>query len=192
MASVFYPEGAYLGQITDQAIGETKTGKPQFILRVKVLGVPYDDGSYESSAQQYERTIYMVLTDKTVPFVTEKLRAIGFAGTRITDLSPDSDTFQSLKGGQIRLWCKHEADQQGQMRERWDISKGASVLEVKPLDSKGRRSLDSLFAKALQATPAPKSPKPEDENQDKSHYNDPNIDDSDLPEGAFDDDSIPF
>jgi len=180
----FFDEGLYVGTAVAQAIGETNSGKPQFVLRVKVLGTPYDDGSYEAAKQQYERTIYMVLTDKTVPFVTEKLRAIGFTGGRITDLDPSSDHFQDLKGTQVRLWCKHEEDLKGELRERWDISKGASILEVKPLDSKGRRSLDSLFAKALKDTPAPASRKPEDEDQtrpDTSNYTDQGITNDDIP-----------
>jgi hypothetical protein len=171
MSAPYYDEGSYVGEIIQQAITETKTGKPQLLLRVKVLGIPEDDGTFSPVGRQYERSIYMVLTPATVPFTAENLRTAGFEGDKISELEPSSPNHQSLVGNQINLWCKHEPHYQtGEPQERWQISKGRQVIEVKPLDSKGLRSLDSLFSKALKATPAPAKGKsrvkPEDENQD--------------------------
>ena len=184
MPKPYYSVGPYIGEVVQQAIGETSTGKPQDILRVKILGTPEADGSY-TPVQQYERTIYMVLTEATMKFQVENLRIIGFTGNRITDFAPESDNFQDVTGNQVPLWCGEKAHYKtGEPQEDWSISKGASKIEVKPLDAKGKRSLDSLFAKALKDTPAPVSRKPEDEDQtrpDTSNYTDQGITNDDIP-----------
>jgi len=168
----YYDEGSYVGEIIQQAITETKTSKPQLLLRVKVLGIPEDDGTFTPIERQYERSIYMVLTPNTIAFQVENLRTAGFEGDKVSELDPASPNHQSLVGNQINLWCKHEPAFSGDgEQERWQVSKGRQVIEnKKPLDAKGLRSLDSLFSKALKATPAPAKGKsrvkPEDENQD--------------------------
>jgi hypothetical protein len=174
MSKPFYEEGPYVGEIIQQSLSESKSGTPQAVLRVKILGIPEDDGTFTPVNRQYERTIYMALTPNTIAFQVENLRTAGFEGDKISQFDPSSPDHQDLTGNQINLWCKIEPAFSGDgEQERWQVSKGRQVIEnKKPLDSKGLRSLDSLFSKALKATPAPtksnkgKQTKPEDENQD--------------------------
>ena len=83
----FYPVGLYQGRVVSQGVGESGTGTPQFVLRIKVLG-PVDGDEYVPSKQQYERTVYMYLTEKTIPFVLETLAILGFEGDNIMQLDP--------------------------------------------------------------------------------------------------------
>ena len=197
MSKPFYEEGAYVGEIIQQALSETKGGTPQAVLRVKVLGIPEDDGTFTPVDRQYERTIYMPLTPKTIEFQIENLRTAGFTGDKISAFDPSSQEHQDLTGNQVNLWCKIEPAYQGDGEvERWQISKGRQVIEnKKPLDAKGLRNLDSLFSKALKATPAPAKgiPKPalveqhektkagKAEEPYKHDYADQGITDDDIP-----------
>jgi len=167
----FYSVGLHVGEITKQGLSKTSTGKPQFVLGVKILGQPSADGVVPWQ-QQYERTVYMVLTDKTIDFATENLKRLGFTGTSLSQLDPSNATFQSFKGNQVELWCKHEPDQQGQMRERWQVSNGGiNAISGDPLDQREMRQLDTLFGRALR-TGTPPSP---------SAYTNTEITDDDVP-----------
>jgi hypothetical protein len=149
-SSPFYQPGQYVAEVTQQALGEAGTGTPQFVLRVKILGRP-DPAEPDSyvPVQQYERTIYRAITENTIDYVMEDLKTLGFAGNSFSDLDPASPNHQSFAGKQIDVYCKHEDDQKGNTREKWGLSGRQKALEVKPLDSKKTRSLDSLFGKNL-------------------------------------------
>lgn len=143
----YYEVGPHFGKVVRQGLTKAKTGTKQFCLTVKVLGVPSGNGEYDAHTQQHERTIYMALTEKTMPNVVEKLQALRFTGSSLGQLDPSSDRHISFEGQDVDLYCSHELDQQGSPRERWDVSRGATVLT--PLTPKETRELDSLFGKAL-------------------------------------------
>ena len=144
----FYQQGVYVVEVVGQALGKAMTGTPQFILRFKVLGTPVPDSdSFDSVSQQYERTLYMALTEKTAPYVKENLEKLGFNGGSITILDPGHAQHQSFVGNQIDMYCKHEADQNGNVREKWQISRGAGGIKADPLDQREMRQLDALFGK---------------------------------------------
>jgi hypothetical protein len=58
MASAFYDVGRYACKVTSQALGEAKTGTPQFVLQFTVLGKvdPSDPTRYLPAPAQYQRT----------------------------------------------------------------------------------------------------------------------------------------
>lgn len=145
----FYPVGVYIGEITAQALSKASTGTTQFVLRFKVLGVPTEDDSFIPDQHKYERTIYMSITEKTIPYVTEALEKLGYGAGSFGPLDPSHPNHESFVGNQIDLYCKHEADQSGDMREKWQISRGASGIKVVPLEPKEIRELDALFGKSL-------------------------------------------
>lgn len=152
----FYQPGPYVGEIISQALGKTKNGHSQFALRFKVLGIPEEDG-YRTAQQQYERTIYWVITEKTIQYVAEKLNRLGYTGKGFGPLDPSHPNHQSFTGLQFDAYCQHQPDQNGELREKWDLSRGASELKIDPLSSKEVRDLDALFGKSLSANgPAPK------------------------------------
>lgn len=151
--NAFYPVGVYVAEVTAQALSKASTGTTQFVLRFKVLGTPSDDGAFVPDAHQYERTIYMAITEKTIPYVTEALEKLGYGAGSFGPLDPSHANHESFVGNQIDVYCKHEADQSGDNRERWQLSRGASTLKVVPLEAKEVRELDALFGKALKAKP---------------------------------------
>jgi hypothetical protein len=144
----FYDEGKYRCRITAQALGKAKTGTPQFILKFLVLGVSLGEQEYDQTTQ-YERTMYRAITEKTIEYVKEDLQAIGFNRESFKYLDPNQNDFQDFTGAELTMYCSHENDQNGDMRERWGIDRGARGLKVDPLEPKGMRELDALFGKHL-------------------------------------------
>lgn len=184
----FYEIGNYVGEVIQQGLTQAKTGTAQFLLRVKILGTPTDDGAYEPCTS-FERSIYMALTPNTMQYVTPNLKQLGFTGTSLAQLdSGAGEKFQSFIGHQVDLWCSHEDDNSGNKREKWMISSPRQPIELVPVDAKKLRQLDALFGKALKDAPEKVSRKPEDENQDRAHYNNPEITDDDLPASLRDED----
>jgi hypothetical protein len=183
----FYGVGLHQGQIVGQGFTKAKsTGNLQLMLQVKILGVP-EGNSYIPHQQQYTRTIYYALTDKTAPFVIEALKTLGYEGETISQLDPGHKSHVSLVGRQCDLWCSYEANQDNTgERERWSISKGAQ--EIEPMDGKALRQLDSLFGKAFSggakvkaAQPAVTEAQHEQPKDGRYFDNSPEITDEDIP-----------
>jgi hypothetical protein len=151
--STYYEVGKYECRITSQAIGEAKTGTPQFILRFNVLGKVYDDGEMERVNREYERTAYRAITEKTIPYLIEDLKTLGFQGSSFRDLDPGSPNFFDLEGRAVEMWCSHEEGQDGENREKWGVARQGGpkreAPQVKALDAAKLRSLDNLFGKHL-------------------------------------------
>ena len=169
MSAPFYAVGRYACKITEQALGEAKTGNPQFVLRFKVLGLvdPDDPSKYIPAAAQYERTHYRTITEKTIPYLMDDLKTLGFQGTSFRDLDPQTEGFHDFRGGDIDMWCGHEQGQDG-IREKWGVARVSGPLEVKPLEAKKLRDLDNLFGKHLkglksQAPNTTQQPKPQEQ-----------------------------
>ncbi len=156
MSAPFYAVGRYACKVTDQALGETSTGKPQFVLRFQVLGLvdPKDPSRYIAGAQQYERTHYRAITDKTIQYFIEDLKLLGFKGESFKALDPNNDGFHDFRDLDIDMWCSHENDQEGKPREKWGVARQGSTFEVKPLEAKKVRDLDNLFGKQLKSAKA--------------------------------------
>jgi hypothetical protein len=159
--STYYEVGKYACRITSQAMGEAKTGTPQFILRFTVLARVYDDGEMERVNRQYERTAYRAITEKTIPYLIEDLKTLGFQGSSFRDLDPSSPNFFDLEGRDVEMWCGHEAGTDGENREKWGVARQGGAKkdapQVKPVDAKKLRDLDNLFGKHLKEL----APKPQ-------------------------------
>lgn len=145
----YYNPGNYIGEVVQQALTKASTGTPQFALRVKILGTPGDGESYEPIRDQYERTIWMALTPKTIPFVTDALEHLGYKHSSMGPLDPAHPQHQSFTGQQVELYCSWENDQQGNSREKWRISTRIAGMKITPLESKEIRELDALFGKSI-------------------------------------------
>jgi hypothetical protein len=157
----YYTPGKYWAKIISQALGQTKTGKPQFVLRFQVVGKvdPADpEGQLLSCGEQYERNIYMVITDKTIDFVSRNLDKLGFRKESFRFLDPATDGFADFTGQELAVECSHDT-YEGNVGEKWRIAGDGGGLVVTPLDSKGVRELDALYGKSLKtATKAANSP----------------------------------
>jgi hypothetical protein len=163
MAKPFYEVGRYACKVTSQALGEAKTGTPQFVLQFTVLGKvdPSDPTRYLPAAAQYERTHFRAITDKTIKYFLEDLKILGFKGASFRELDPNTPGFHDFRGLDVDMWCSYEDDQDGGKRERWAIARqGGGGLEVKALEPKKLRDLDNLFGKALKAMHVPSNSAP--------------------------------
>lgn len=149
----FYDVGLYVGEIISQDISTTTKGNKQLVWRVKILGIPQGD-SYAPNKQQYERTIYWVVTPDTKDFIAEKLAKLGFEGAP-SQWHPDHPSHISLVGNQVDLWCKHEQRLDGNgWTEKWDVSNGSGGSRVsEPLSGAEARKLDMMFGKAASTQP---------------------------------------
>jgi len=152
MAKTFYEPGRYWGTITRQRLGETKTGKAQLVLSFQVLGKinPADpQGELLPVPAQYERTVFRVITDKTIGYVTDDLLTLGFTGASFQDFDEGSPNCCDLRNHEHAFSCTHENDQDGEPREKWSIARDSTGPNVKALDEKAIRKLDAMFGKHL-------------------------------------------
>ena len=119
MAKPLYEVGRYACKVTSQALGEAKTGTPQFVLQFTVLGKvdPSDPTRYIPAAAQYERTHFRAITDKTIKYFFEDLKILGFKGSSFRELDPNTPGFHDFRGLDVDMWCSHEDDQDGGKRE---------------------------------------------------------------------------
>lgn len=159
MGKPFYEPGAFIGEVVQQGLTKASTGNTQFVLRFKVVGKP-DPNDPDTLIQcaEYERTIYMTITDKTATFVVDNLHMLGYRAESFGPLDPSHANHQSFVGQQIEVYCQHEQGQSGDMREKWQLSRKPQAIEIKPLEAKEVRQLDMLFGKALKAG-TPSTPK---------------------------------
>lgn len=150
----FYEPGVYVADIVQQGLTKAGTGNTQFVLRFKILGKPDPaDSSSLIPAAEFERTIYMTITEKTAERIVENLHQLGYRADSFGPLDPSHAGHQSFVGQQIEVYCKHEADQSGNPREAWQLNRQSAAIEIKPLEPKEVRQLDMLFGKALKGGP---------------------------------------
>ncbi|MEN6533818.1 MAG: hypothetical protein ABFD89_09165 [Bryobacteraceae bacterium] len=157
--STFYQPGRYRCEVTQQAMTKnSNSGNPQFVLKVLVLEQYTGPDQSEPCNQQYERTIYRSITDKSMEFFQKELDALGFTGGSLRQLDPNYDGFTDFKGAQVDCLCKHEADYKDAsvQREKWSIAwatGASSAIEGDELAPSDYRALDALFGKAAKAAP---------------------------------------
>lgn len=148
--AIYYSQGLYQMEVTEQRLGKTSNGNPQWVVRGKIQNRVHDDGSTEPAQAQYDRTIYRVITDKTVPYLMEDLEALGCPGIEsFGQLDQGHAQCFDLRGQWITVQCKH-GEYQGNGREEWSFfADRTSSLEVTPLNAQEVRNLNNMFGKAL-------------------------------------------
>lgn len=135
-------------------MSETKTGKPQFVLTFDLLGLR--DPTQPDTLIRVtpgQRSCFRVITEKTIDYVIEDLKYLGYDKPSFGPLDPSSPQHHSFKGQEIDVVCTHE-DYEGNMQERWSLSRGGG-LNLKPVDNATMRKLDSLFGGKLKANASP-------------------------------------
>ena len=145
-----YQSGRYWGRITGNELGETNNGNPQIVIRFLIEGrMNVEDPSGALIPCEHgERTIFRVITDKTVDWVIRDLASLGYTKPGWHFLDPSDANYVSLAGTQFEAECKLEP-YDGQLKEKWGIYNPGSAPQVKPLDKSAVRKLDSLFGKKL-------------------------------------------
>lgn len=147
--SIQYEVGRYKCTVKQQGFTTAKTGNQQFFLVFDVTATESGE-----SVSIGERTHYRALTEKTMEYFAADMKNLGFAGSSLTQLDPESPQHFSLVGREVTMFCQHGTDNSGNAREEWNVAMGAR--EMKPADATKLRSLDLLFAKALRGNGGPR------------------------------------
>lgn len=153
--STHYQAGKYRCQITEQAFGESKDKHtPFFGLKVKPTGF-YDPATGDLvPCSDFERTVYLYMTDKTIDQATKNIRSLGFTGDSFRQLDPEVPGHTSLIGTEADFQCKHEP-YNNTLSEKWEfpLSEGRPLEKVSGLSKK----LDALFGKSIKGSAGPKA-----------------------------------
>ncbi len=152
----YYEPGTYLAEIIGQGFNEAKTGTMQFYLRIVPKLLLTSDGEEHPVLQEYERTIFRPITDKTVSWVLEELAALGWQGTKWGELDPQTEGYHSFVGQETKVLCQHE-DYESSTQERWRLFSETREMPVVAPDK--LRRLDDAFGRAIKdfrkSNPAP-------------------------------------
>jgi hypothetical protein len=131
-----YPEGGYIGKVTQQALVKAGTGTPQLVIKFTVERFwNKEKKAEEPVAERHTRTIYRTITAKTAEYVKQDLENLGFTGESLSELDPKTPGYFDLTGHEINVFVKHEADQESNLREKWGISQysGSKPIEGEPV-----------------------------------------------------------
>lgn len=148
-----YTPGRYWGKLTNQQLGKTKTDKPQIILSFQIMGRidPADPDGDLISCNEYERSVFRVITENTLEYAMKDLATLSFTGDSLSQIGLDHPHCVDMRGTETALSCDHEEYPagSGKIKERWEIAREGGSLQVKPLDEKEKRTLDTLFGRKL-------------------------------------------
>jgi len=146
-----YDPGTYWGKVTNQQLGTTSNGNPQFVLSFSVRGIvdPADPEGELLGCPPGERSVYRVITDKTIAFVLEDLARLGFEGDDFAQLDLQTPGCQDFTGLELAFFCQQDT-YDGKVREKWGLARGGGA-NIKPLESSDLRSLNAMFGKELKA-----------------------------------------
>lgn len=153
-----YEAGRYRLKITNQGFGESKTkGTPFFFLEGEPTAKIEGDDAWQVEFT-YKRTISLYITENTAETVAEKLKALGWAGGKWTNLDPAKPNFHSFIGEEIQAICAMEPGIKGdgKLFEKWDLPWGEREATESNPSVAGK--LDAMFGKAVKPAPAARKP----------------------------------
>lgn len=139
--------GRYSGEIVSHVIESAKTGTEQLVIVVRV-----DQDGFGNPVNSANRTIFLAITPKTIDYLIPKLRSAGFTGNDFTPLLNSQFEKSEIIGNRVTLFCKHEPDRAGEMRERWDILPNTQ-RQANPVSTNSLRNLNSLFGRKFREFP---------------------------------------
>ena len=138
--SVFYTPGLYNVRFTEQGITMSKAGKPQIVIRFKVLEAA-DGGEVE----QRERSMFLSLSDGALPYTKVTLQALGLGGLTPEQIASEE---YSLVGQEKVLSCRiEEASGDYPEKERWNTQRQVTPMEK--ASAATLREINARFAKKL-------------------------------------------
>lgn len=120
--------------------GHTSNGNEQIVLTLDLL----DIGEQVSA--------FIVFTDKSAPYSMERLRALGWKGTDLTNLD-------GIDSNEVNVEVKYEM-YQGTEKMKVEIRTGGGVVLKDKMDDKGKRAFAAKYAALAKATPVVSSVSP--------------------------------
>lgn len=149
------PAGLYKVRACGQAFSETSKKNPQFELRFFILGrydIERPDGHLIPCGNE-QRTYFRAITEKTVDFFIEDMRALGWEGRSFQELDPEFES-PHLFACEFDAICKHDS-YEGKPKEEWMICR---PRQTTPLEKKTLRGLDALYGAKLRETAKARPP----------------------------------
>jgi len=116
-----------------------------YIERSSRKNTPFVAFRFTPSGGEYERTVKLHLTTKTVDRTIAILRGMGWTGSRFSDLEHDS-----FSGKVVELNCFHEPFE-GNDYDKWEFPPPQSVIDP-VTDPAVAKKLDALFGSELKKT----------------------------------------
>lgn len=139
-----YEPGKYRGVVTGQRFGVTPNDSDYFAIEFEPTAAV---GPNQLPATIYKAELTLYFTEKSAPYSIEKLRRIGWDGTRLTQLEPSHPQHTSLIGTELALVCR--VNDKGY--NDWDLEAPGSSPTAKESDKGVASKLDRLFGKQLMA-----------------------------------------
>lgn len=194
----FYQKGRYLCRTTKQGFSEASTGTPQFFLQFLVGGMidPKNPQGDLIPVVQLERTMFRAITNKTMEYLLEDVRQLGYEGSKLSELDPATPNYHSFADSEVEMYCDHDA-YNGKQQEKWGLARSGSYTP-EPLERKKVTQLDALFGKFARASapakPAAQKPAAKTEQPDVYRNASPAISGGTVHSPIFGtvDDDIPF
>lgn len=112
--------GTYRGQLKGGVVTTARTGTEQMALMFDVTEY-WNGASHESVTPPAERTVFLSLTDKAMPYTKTKLESLNFNGDF------EDPQFQTDPEG-AQLTCTEDT-YQGKKHEKWDLAGFGGNLE---------------------------------------------------------------
>ncbi len=193
MAKPYYEPGRYWGRITHQKLGKSSNDNPQLMISFVVLGkinVKDPDGELLPVTQQWERTVFRVITDKTIDWVMQDLDKLGWTGDDWATFDEQHPSCCSIVGTEATFSCNIEPHHKTkEPREVWSVSQDNVGLTVVPLEASDLRKLNAMFGKNLKGR---QKPEPQQQLARAATTPPPIGSEAAAAEAAAADDGVPF
>ena len=107
------PEGIYLGSLIEAGTDENRNGTPLIYMTFEVIHCQ-GEVEWEELEKPIQRDVMLYLTEASVDYTHERLRAIGFNG----DFDNPQFAEESVKN--VKMVCRH-LEGQGKIYEEWSL-----------------------------------------------------------------------
>lgn len=128
--------GRYTADIVSGVLGETGNGNPQVVIQTNITGF-VDPSTGIQGIDAFERRLYLSMHGGAVPYTEKKLKALGFNG--------DFANIQFSVTNNVELLCTHEPDNNGNLKERWDLANWGDAPQVKQAGSAVIQKMNALW-----------------------------------------------
>lgn len=150
--------GYYGATIESWSLGQSKEkGTPEFAITF-ILDHYKGPGGSKVECPNLKRTAFRYITDKTIDYFVNDLKALGYDRDDFDGLDPKSSTAFDFEGIEIEVQLNYET-YEGKQKEKWNLALNAGKITSKPLPEDGVSALNALFGNRLKAlkgnAPAP-------------------------------------
>ncbi len=140
-----YEDGkTYRAKIVKWGMSEAKTGTAQVFFNCLIENEIKGEDLLD--CPEYERTIFLPITEKAIGFTVAKLQKLGYDKPSFDELDPGHANAFDFAGIAVDIRCKHD-EYQGKVIEKWDFSGGG--FEGQPVEKTKVSKLNAAFGHFL-------------------------------------------